>query len=331
MVEKNNSENNSSKDDFILDDIYLHHKNRHFKHNSFIGYCIQQIDKKRNNKQILKTNKIGLRCEEIDLIEKTNTILLGGSVAFSSFATTEDQTISSLLEKNSNKKIINCGVGGHIFKQHLSLYFNYLKNIETKNIIILFGFNDLVNCYLGRKYDEILNIEFSSKVQDNYLSPIKTSLKTLVIQILEKIGLRNFTHDLLLSQNQEKVNKGIDEIEINNYINKIKKDINYFNSYCNKFNINLIISLQPSIYNSKKDFSEYEKKNLNLYLSKFPQRYKFIKIFNNFLHEELSSFKNYYNLENIFQDTSETIFFDEVHLNDKGNYILANFYKKLLD
>ena len=331
MVEKNNSENNLSKDNFVLDDIYLHHKNRHFKQNSFIGYSIKEIDKKKNNQQILKTNKIGLRCEDLDLIQKTNTILLGGSVAFSSFASSEDQTISSLLEKSSNKKIINCGVGGHIFKQHLSLYFNYLKNIETKNIIILFGFNDLVNCYLGRKYDEILNIEFSRKVQDNYLSPIRTSLKTIVIQILEKIGLRKFTHDLLLSQNQGKVNKGIDEIEINNYINKIKKDISYFNNYCDKFNINLIISLQPSIYTSKKNFSEFEKNNLNKYLRKFPQRYKFIKIFNNFLNDELSLFKNYYNLENIFQNKSETIFFDEVHLNDKGNYILANFFNKLLD
>ncbi len=331
MVEINNLENNSSKDDFVQDDIYLHHKNKHFNQNSFIGYSIKEIDKKKNNKQILKTNKIGLRCEELDTIEKTNTILLGGSVAFSSFATSEEKTISSLLEKSSNKKVINCAVGGHIFKQHLSLYFNYLKNIETKNIIILFGFNDLVNCYLGRKYDEILNIEFSSKVQDNYLSPIKTSLKTIVLQILEKIGLRNITHDLLLIQNQKKVTKRINEVEINNYINKIIKDIIYFNKYCSKFNINLIISLQTSIYTSKKNLSEYEKNNLNLYLSKFPQRYKFIKIFNNFLNDRLSAFKNFHNLDNIFQDTKDSIFFDEVHLNDKGNYILADFYKQFLD
>ena len=87
MVEKNSLESHSSKDDYVFDEIYLHSKNRHFKQNSFIGYSIIKIDKKKNNKQILKTNKIGLRCEELETIEKTNTILLGGSVEFSSFAT----------------------------------------------------------------------------------------------------------------------------------------------------------------------------------------------------------------------------------------------------
>ena len=331
MVEKNNLNNTPSNNDFLQDDIYLHHKNKHFKQNSFIGFSIQEIDKKKNDKQILKTNNIGLRCEDLNNIKKTNTILLGGSVAFSCFASSEDQTISSLLQQNSNKKIINCGVGGHIFKQHLSLYFNYLKNIETKNIIILFGFNDLVNCYLGRKYDEILNIEFSTKVQNNYVSPISTSFKTLIIELLDKIGIRNIIHDLLLKKNQKEANKEINEIVIGNYINNIIKDILFFNNYCEKFNINLIISLQPTIYSFKKKLSKYENENLNKYLNKYPHRYKFIKIFNKILNDGLSSFKNYHNLENIFHDTKDTLFFDEVHLNDKGNYILSNFYKKLLD
>jgi len=331
MVEKNNLKNIPPKSDFLKDDIYLHHKNKHLKQNSFIGFSIKEIDKKVNNKQILKTNNIGLRCEDLNTIKRTNTILLGGSVAFSSFASCEEQTISSLLQKNSNKKIINCGVGGHVFKQHLSLYFNYLKNIETKNIIILFGFNDLVNCYLGRKYDEILNPDFSTKVQNSYLSPVSTSIKILAIEFLDKIRIRNIIHDLLLKRNQNKVYKEINEDLIKDYINEIIKDTIFFNKYCQKFNINLILALQPSIYTSQKELSNYENNNFNTYLTKYPNRQKFIKTFNNLLNDRLSFFKNYHNLDNIFQETNDTLFFDEVHLNDKGNFIISNFFIELLD
>ena len=47
MVEKNNLVSDSSKEDYVFDEIYLHSKNRHFKQNSFIGYSISEIDKKK--------------------------------------------------------------------------------------------------------------------------------------------------------------------------------------------------------------------------------------------------------------------------------------------
>ena len=331
MVEKKESIQSSLEKNYLKDEIYLHHKNKHFKHNSFVGFTFKKINKKINNKQILKTNSIGLRCEDLHLIKKTNTILIGGSVAFSSFASDEDHTISSLLEKNTNKKILNCGLGGHLLKQHFSLYFNYLKHIETKNIIILFGFNDLVNCYLGRNYDEILSDEFSKNIQKNYLFPVKSSLKTLFIEILNKIGLRKVFHNLLFIKNKKKINNGFKVDFVSSYINDIIKDIFFFKKYCEKFDIKLIMALQPSIYSSKKKLTNYEKNNFTTFLNQNPERIEFIKIFNNLLDKNLSQFKDYYNLESIYDEIDKTVFLDEVHLNDHGNLILSNYFENLLD
>ena len=331
MVEKKELKKNFSKNNYLKDDIYLHHKNKHFQHNSFVGFTFKSIDKTDHGKQILKTNDIGLRCDDLSLVHNTNSILIGGSVAFSSFSSDEEHTISALLEKSSDKKILNCGLGGHILKQHFSLYFNYLKHIETKNILILFGFNDLVNCYLGRNYDEILSDEFSTNIQKNYLSPIQTSLKTLLIEVSDKIKIKHFLYDFFSNKNRKKFNKETRFNPINNYISDIIKDIVFFNKYCKKFNINLIIALQPSIYSSKKKLSDYENNNLNIYLKKNPERFEFIKIFNNLLDKNLSKFKNYHNLENIFNNFEDTVFLDEVHLHDKGNLIISNYLKNFLD
>ena len=313
------------------DNIYLHHKNKHFIHNPFLGFKLKKLNKSKDGKQILKTNSDGLRCEELLQVKETDTMLLGGSVAFSSFASNEDNTISSQLELNINKKVLNCGIGGHTLKQHFSLYFNYLKNIKKKNIIILFGFNDLVNCYLGKQYDEILIEQFSKQIQDNYSSPVTSSLKTIFMEFLKKIKVKDIIYDLLKVKNQNKIYDKTNIDLINKYIRNIEKDFIFFNEYCEKFNINLIISLQPSIYFSQKKLSYYEQKNLDIYLRKYPTRYKFIKIFHELLCKNLHAFKNYHNLDNIFDNFDETIFLDEVHLSDKGNSIISNYFIKYLN
>ena len=317
-------------DDQNLDPIYLHHKNRHFKHNPYVGYTIKKIDKKKNGNQLVKTNTLGLRCNELHTIEEANSILLGGSVAFSSFASSEEDTISSLLEKNVGKKILNCGVGGHILKQHLSLYFNYIKNIETKNIIILFGFNDMANCYSGRKYNDIINQEFSTKIQENYLSPINSSLKNIFHEIFRLLKLEKVIFNFLSKKNQIKINNTDKDENIEQYIGEIIKDINFFRKYCIKFNINLIISLQPCIYLINKKLTDYENKRLNNYISEYPERNEFVNKFYNLLDKNLNSFENYHNLNNAYKETNETVLIDEMHLTDIGNKYLANYYKKFI-
>ena len=169
--------NNSEK-------VYYHHLNLDYKQNSYVGFTLKKLKKEFNNEVILETNEIGLRCPELNQIKSCDAILLGGSAAYSIFAKTENHTITKLTEKNTNRKIINCGVPGHVFKQHLSLYFNYLKNIKSDNIIIMFGFNDMVNCFMARNYAGIINENFSTKSQLLYDKPIKSSFKTIISEML---------------------------------------------------------------------------------------------------------------------------------------------------
>ena len=55
----------------------------------------------------------------------------------------------------------------------------------------MFGFNDMVNCFMGRNYAGIINENFSTKSQLLYDKPIKSSFKTIISEMLIFFGLKN--------------------------------------------------------------------------------------------------------------------------------------------
>ena len=316
--------NNSEK-------AYQHHLNLDYKHNPFVGYTLKRLKKELNEEVILETNQIGLRCPELNLIKSCDAILLGGSVAFSTYARSENDTISKLAEKISKKKIINCGVPGHVLKQHVSLYFNYLKNIKSENIIIMFGFNDMVNCFMGRNYEGIINEHFTIKTQQLYDEPIKSSLKTILSQVLIFFGLKKYVFNKILKKKILKRNEKFDDmnISIDNYLNDIKKEITFFQNFCDRFNIKLHLILQPSLYVTKKNFSTYEKRRFDEW-NLIPNRKFYVENFYKKIDHLLSNFNSYYNFSNCFDNEKDTIFIDECHFVVRGSLIVSDLLSKII-
>lgn len=316
--------NNSEK-------AYQHHLNLDYKHNPFVGFTLKKLKRELNEEVVLETNEIGLRCPELNLIKSCDAILLGGSAAFSTYARSENDTISKLTEKISNKKIINCGVPGHVFKQHVSLYFNYLKNIKTDNIIILFGFNDMVNCFMGRNYTGIINEHFTIKSQLLYDEPVKSSAKTILLEIFNFFGFKKYIFNKILKKKILKRNEKIEDINsvINIYLNDIKKEITFFQNFCDKFNIKLHLILQPSLYVTKKKFSIYEKRKFDEW-NLIPNRKSYAENFYKKIDYLLSNFNFYYNFSNCFDSEDDTIFIDECHYGDRGSLIVSDLLSKIL-
>ena len=73
-----------------------------------------------------------------------------------------------------------------------------------------------------------------------------------------------------------------------------------------KFNINLIILLQPCIYSTNKKLSAYEQSNYQNNIKKDPQKFEFVKKFYKSLDENLNSFNNFYNLDSSFNQSKFT-------------------------
>ena len=76
---------------------------------------------------------MGLRAEEFKRDSIYDVLFLGGSLVFGSYSSNQRTTISEFYSKTA-EKVLNGGIGGHVLKQHFSLYFNYLSKITLKKL-----------------------------------------------------------------------------------------------------------------------------------------------------------------------------------------------------
>lgn len=314
-----------------IEDIYQHQINLDYKHNPYVGFTLKKIKKEKNKELILETNEIGLRCPELNLVKSCDTILLGGSAAFHTYARSQNDTISNITEKISNKKVINCALPGHVLKQHISLYFNYLKQIKSENIIIFFGFNDMINCFMGRDHTGIVSEDFSTRIQQLYEKPLKSSVKRILLQILIFLGLKkHIFRKILIKKIKIRNEKNEDSNNlINIYLGDLKKELIFFQNFCDKFNIKLHLILQPSLYVTKKKLSTYEQRKLKEW-NKIPGRKAYAENFYKKIDNLLSNFDSYHNFSNCFDHVNETVFIDECHIGDRGGLIVADLLSKVL-
>lgn len=299
-------------------EIYSHNSNKEWISDPYTGFKLKKLEKKIGEKLILKTNSLGLRANEFESKENFDVIFLGGSYVYGSYASAQDKTITEIYSKLQNEKVLNAGIGGHVLKQHISLYHNYLSNLNTKKIFLIFGFNDMGNCYQGKDFSEIKLNLFNDKINQINQKPIKESLKIFLSEILRILNL-NFLKKLIkkLLKKDHNFSKKPD---IKKYILDIVETLKIFNNYCSYKKIDLKIILQPTLLDVNRDFTKYE---LN-YLNNTPdENKKFCKNFFNLLDKELSKFDNYFNFKYIYDKVQNDVFIDIVHTSDIGNKIFA--------
>ncbi len=111
--------------------------------------------------KIVNTDEIGFRLnyhnnnfEKLSSFfnQKNVTIVIGGSLVFGFGATSDNNTISSILSKKTNKIYLNFGGTAFNSKQEILLFLNFFQNFKKiDKVIIVSGANDL---YLNLINDE---------------------------------------------------------------------------------------------------------------------------------------------------------------------------------
>lgn len=317
--------NNANKNDLIgafdnklntfQHNIYYHNRDNEYCADPFLGFRLKKLKKYIDDKLILETNSLGLREKELSEENKCDVLFLGGSFIYGVNAPGDEATIPRLFSDIDKSTVFNAGIPGHVLKQHFSLYFNYLMHIQVKKIILVFGFNDLVNCFNNKSYGEISIDSYQNTIDEINKNPIIKPLKILLRNLISFKGLKNKN----LKRNKNKTIKNKDK-QIFKYCDRVFKDIELFNNYCKKNNVELFTILQPTLVNSKKKLSDYER---NCLLNLSEKKKEFVIQFYHILSEKLKSFKNFSNFSKIYDEFDRMIFTDEVHVGDFGNKIFS--------
>lgn len=303
--------------------VYSHASNNEWVADPYIGFRLKKLKKKINNNLILDTNYLGLRAENNFYTKNYNSIFLGGSLVYGAYSPTNSSTISSFFEKYVGLDCLNGGIGGHVLKQHFSLYFNYLNGVETKNIIILFGFNDMGNCFNGKFYNDIKLDIFQKKINLITQKPFVEGLKISLSEILKYLKLKNLASILL---KKKLITHKFSEIDVSKYLDQLCLNIKWFNE--NIKNKKVYFFIQPNLVTTKKKLTIYEN---NVISSRQIEKIEFCKNFYLELRKKTKEISNVLSLEDVFNDNKDTIFIDEAHVGDKGNEIIAKKIYKLIN
>jgi len=276
-------------------------------------------------------NTDGFRGKEINFQTKDYKIFfLGGSTAFGMISSNDDFTIPALLEKKFvaeglNVMVINAGIGNFYSSPERYYFEEYLIQYSPNMIIMYDGWNDM-----GHTDDNFTYEQF--KKQPYYVNQIITDdsdTKTGIIKFFAKIdyktgiGIAKYLSNLLYTKNIEKF-----DIFSNERLSKVENSLqNNWSEICklgNENDIKVVNVLHPILGTGNRTFSESEKfstEYLDQYLWKFKLNDK-----------KYRPCDEVHDLRNVFDDMSGiTIYFDNGHMTDFANQILANrIYEKIL-
>lgn len=255
---------------------------------------------------------------------KDKIFVVGGSAAFGYGLPSDETTFASLLEKKlGDCDVINAGVPGHLSGQELSLIVHRLDDFKPKLYIVFDGWNDIVDQYLqdwllrrypiGESSDFGFNHEFfimQKKLRDYFL--IKSESEKDPPE--EGYSLSN-----------EKEREAYLAAITDRYIRNISK----MNSFATSRGAKVLIAFQPEI-GSKNKRTTYEKdimdnweKNIRYLERKIPTYYSEMAMAaRRYCKKNKIPFVDI-NYHPLYKDNEETLFYDAVHLNEKGNEIVA--------
>ena len=259
--------------------------------------------------------------------KKPDVFFLGGSTLFG-YGSNDENTIPSLFAKFTNDTLTvrNLGNGGHTSSQNLIKIQDELLNFKKPKYIISYeGANEIQNLRKGvnsnykhlfyLKFKKAIENNLSYKEQLNFKSLLESQtkfLETFMPLFLNKIGfvesepLHN-TYDI----NQKSFEKSVDLL-LNNW--KILSLIG------KEEKIKVFLFLQPVVYSN--DHNTDYLVDMVDFKTLYDRMYFLIK-------EKISSDPSLEIVKNNFYDLSKKLdekgsyFYDHVHINAKGNSIIA--------
>jgi len=270
----------------------------------------------------MNINSDGFRGSEIDINNHNNyrIFFTGGSTAFGFGSTSDKTTITGFLQEyfdnefeDLNVEIINAGINGANGYREILLIKEKLIEYEPNMIISYTGVNDS-----GGYYQEIIFEE----ANDEY------------VQNLFKFGSHPWyrtpfvIHNLISQNNIERQDRpeSLSSEQIQKFSETFKRNWSQSCNFLEDNKITSVLILQPSLI-MKKMLSDFEKE--------IETKVKYRKqLLENYAKElELLNEKCDYTFDfsNVMDNTSETTYYDNNHMNDLGNKIIAEkIYEKIL-
>ena len=315
-----------------------------FSYDQIIGFRLLN-DKNKKFQNFIKINKLGFRTHEFNELgndDEFSIIFNGGSAAFGSGASSNEHMISTYLENKLNKiskkkvRVYNLAQINNFQTQEILTLIFLFNKIKPKIVISFNGWNELTANNIMNdktiKSFELFNITelegwkpglSKSIIKKNFINSnyifLNEYLKSL--KYLPFINASSFSRRDRDRKNFRSFNEGV-KVGSKLYL----KNMDLFNKISKGFNFKYFAFLQP--YITKKNLTQEEKKLLEYRRNENPllkdedmideiikmdNLYKFIDGKND----------NIYNLYNFFGNESSNIFYNMVHLNDKGQEMIA--------
>lgn len=265
----------------------------------------------------LNINSHGFRGPEISMEKPYSSFrifVVGGSTTFAPRAISDQHTIPGYLQKylerenlSKNVEVINAGIPAFVSGDELVVVKNKILKFSPDLIIIYDGVND-INLPLGWRKTFMADVDFFDYTYKKYFSFFKTPS----IIVPKKPVLR----DPVLQ----------DPVYFNNTINvkKVelwKDNIKEICSLGKHENFETLVVLQPFLGTGNKKLTEQERKIYDQL-----DRGDYVKGYEIFANE-LNDLSNYClgteDLRNIFDGIDDTVYYDQNHIGDKYNQMVA--------
>jgi len=273
-------------------------------------------------------NNEGFRGPEIQK-EKPNDVyrifVVGGSTVYGLGTTSDDTTIPGWLQQKLNAKsfdqkieVINAGQVNMGSWGEIKTINNKLVNYAADLIIFYGGWNDLKKSYEEMKTGPQFNLidNLSDKLRIN-ISYYKTPIVAYVFHssFNSKVFGINDYEQFINSNLAEKVSIWKNRVQ---EVCEQGKELKY----------KTIVVLQPFLDPERKPLTEYEKQTGDLLKQR--ARSSAYELFATELDSLMNSCSYTADFRNIFMDTHEPVYYDRVHLTDRGNEIVADELVKII-
>ena len=321
-----------------------------FDYDQIVGYRLFNKESSHYH-SFAKINKLGFRTHEFDTKKNDEYVILfnGGSCAFGSGATSNENTIAYNLERKLNQiskkkiKVYNLAQLNNFQTQELTALIFFFNKIKPDLVISLNGWNELTaNNIMSNKTIkeyEIFNIPEIEGWRPAGVNKTKkiNFLSSAYIFFEENL---NFLKYLSFLKPKNYIKRDRERKEYRNFYQSINdgselylKNLKIFSQLAKGFGFKYHSFLQPYI-TEKNKLSPDEKKFFNFRQEKDPLSenqnilsllsdtkniYKNIEL----KFDNLSNI-NLVNIHNLFADVEEEIFYSMVHVNDKGQEMISD-------
>ena len=273
----------------------------------------------------ININSFGFRGADFNEIKDDDTyriFMVGGSTTFGSGSTSDETTIPAFLEKkfienNLNVEVINAGVGAADSMEEAYKIRHIYKKYDPDHFIVYDGWNDsfthLNPNELNPSISRSENLESKKSFIQLWISENLQMYRT--IYVLYPI----FSHYSISSSLNDDVYKKNYEIWKNRW-----------SKICDENNMDGIqtsIFLQPVVGSGNKKLTIDEKRHAD-YIKGIKTREQ-LDVYSNVL--PIESCTASFDIRNSLDGVEKAVYYDGGHLNDYGNYLIANkIYEKIL-